>query len=103
MRNKKVHQNLHQMNWLIRNDHSERFSDRKEGPQVAKYIVKMVDAVTNAILDTMDDEVFDTEEAAEEYACECGGGFAEGAEVLELAGRAYTPRNEVDFIVEEIE
>lgn len=67
-----------------------------------KFLVQMVDAYTREVLETQD-EVFDNERDAEEYACECGGAFAEGAEVLSLAGRDYTPRDEVDFIVEEVD
>lgn len=55
---------------------------------MSKYIVQMVDAYTREVLDT-EDEVFDTEEEAEDYACECGGNFAEGAEVLSMSGRPY--------------
>lgn len=66
-----------------------------------KYIVQMIDAYTHEVLDT-EEEVFDTEEEAEEYACECGGNFAEGAAVLKLAGREYIPREDVEFIVEEL-
>lgn len=67
-----------------------------------KYFVHMVDAYTREILST-EDEVFDNEQDAEDYACECGGNFAVGAEVLELAGEAYTPPEDVDFIVEEFD
>ncbi len=67
-----------------------------------KFIVQMVDAYTREVLNT-EDEVFDNEQDAEDYACECGGAFAEGAEVLSLAGRDYTPREDVDFIVEEVD
>lgn len=67
-----------------------------------KFIVQMVDAYTREVLNT-EDEVFDNEQDAEDYACECGGAFAEGAEVLSLAGREYTPREDVDFIVEELD
>lgn len=69
---------------------------------MSKFIVQMVDAYTREVLDT-EDEVFDTEEEAEDYACECGGAFAEGAEVLSMSGRPYTPREDVDFVVEEID
>lgn len=69
---------------------------------MSKFIVQMVDAYTREVLDT-EDEVFDTEEEAEDYACECGGAFAEGADVLSMAGRPYTPREDVDFVVEEID
>lgn len=67
-----------------------------------KFIVNMIDAYTGEVLET-EDEVFDTEEEAEEYACECGGAFSTGAEVLMLSGRDYTPREDVDFVVEEID
>ena len=67
-----------------------------------KFIVQMVDAYTREVLD-IEDEVFDNEQEAEDYACECGGAFAEGAEVLSMAGRDYTPREAVEFIVEEID
>lgn len=67
-----------------------------------KFIVQMVDVYTREVLDT-EDEVFDNEQDAEDYACECGGAFAEGAEVLSLAGRDYTPREDVDFVVEEVD
>lgn len=70
---------------------------------MSKFIVKMVDAITNVTLDTMDDEVFDTEETAKDYARECSGAFSEGEEVLCLSGRDYTPSSEVDFVVEEID
>ena len=67
-----------------------------------KFIVRMIDAYTHEVLDT-EEEVFDNEEEAEEYACECGGNFVEGAEVLKWAGRDYTPREEVEFVVEELD
>lgn len=67
-----------------------------------KYLVHMVDAYTREILST-EDEIFDNEQDAEDYACECGGAFAVGAEVLKLAGEAYTPSEDVDFIVEELD
>ncbi len=69
---------------------------------MSKFVVKMIDALTGIELDT-EDEIFDNEEDAEEYACECGGNFATGADVLRLAGRDYTPRETVEFVVEEID
>ena len=69
---------------------------------MSKYVVQMVDAYSGDVLQT-EDEIFDNEDSAEEYACECGGNFAEGAEVLKLAGREYTPREDVEFVVEEID
>ena len=67
---------------------------------MAKYIVQMVDAYTDEVLETMD-ETFDNEEDAEEYALECGGDFAEGADVLEDAGRDFMDPDSVDFVVVE--
>lgn len=69
---------------------------------MAKFVVQMVDAYTGEVLNT-EDEVFNTEEEAEEYACECGGYFAEGAQVLSMSGKSYIPREDVDFTVEEID
>ena len=56
---------------------------------MSKFIVQMVNAYTREVLDTEDD-IFDNEQDAEAYARECGGAFAEGAEVLDLAGKAGT-------------
>lgn len=67
-----------------------------------KFIVQMVDAYTREVLNT-EDEMFDNERDAEDYARECGGAFAEGAEVLSLAGREFTPSENVDFVVEEVD
>lgn len=67
-----------------------------------KFIVQMIDAYTREVLET-EDEVFDNERDAKDYACECGGAFAEGAEVFSLAGRSYTPPEDVEFVVEEID
>lgn len=69
---------------------------------MSKFIVQMVNAYTGEVLDTEDD-IFDNEQDAEAYARECGGAFAEGAEVLDLAGQAYTPPEDVDFVVEEVD
>ncbi len=66
---------------------------------MSKFIVQMIDAYTREVLNT-EDEIFDNEQDAEDYACECGGAFAEGAKVLSLAGRDYTPSEDVEFIVE---
>lgn len=66
---------------------------------MSKFIVQMIDAYTREVLNT-EDEIFDNEQDAEDYACECGGAFAEEAEVLSLAGRDYTPSEDVEFIVE---
>ena len=69
---------------------------------MSKFRVNMVDANSGEILETMD-EIFDNEEDAEEYACDCGGAFAEGAQVLSMSGRDYTDPDDVEFVVEEID
>lgn len=69
---------------------------------MSKYIVQMVDAYTREVLDT-EDEIFDNEQDAEDFAREWGGSFSEGASVLSMSGRSYTPRDAVDFVVEEID
>lgn len=69
---------------------------------MSKFRVNMVDADSGDILETMD-EIFDNEEDAEEYACDCGGAFAEGAQVLSMSGRDYTDPDDVEFVVEEID
>lgn len=69
---------------------------------MSRYIIQMVDSYSGEILDT-EDEVFDNEEDAEAYACECGGCFAVGAEVLMLSGREFTPLDDVRFVVAEME
>ena len=69
---------------------------------MSKFIVQMVNAYTGNVLDT-EDEIFDNEQDAEDYARECSGAFAEGAEVLDLAGQAYTSPEDVDFVVEEVD
>ncbi len=69
---------------------------------MAKFVVQMRDVYTGEVLDT-EDEVFDNEQDAEDYACECGGAFAVGAETLSLAGRDYIPPEDVEFVVEELD
>ena len=69
---------------------------------MAKFVVQMLDAYTREVLGT-EDEIFDNEQDAEDYACECGGNFAVGADVLRLSGRDYTPREDVEFVVEEMD
>ncbi len=67
-----------------------------------KYIVQMVNAYSGEVIETLD-EVFDNEYEAESYACECGGAFSEGADVLSMSGEEYTAREDVNFVVEEID
>ena len=68
---------------------------------MSKFIVQMVNAYTREVLDTEDD-IFDNEQDAEHYARECSGAFAEVAESPDLAGQAYTPQEDVDFVDEEV-
>lgn len=67
-----------------------------------KFIVQMIDVYTGKVMET-EDEVFDNEQDAEDYACECGCNFAAGAEVLDLMGRSFIPPQSVNFIVEELD
>ena len=69
---------------------------------MSKFIVQMLDALSGDVLETMDEE-FDTYEEADDYSLVCGSNFSTGAEVLELAGRSFTSRDEVEFVVEEME
>lgn len=67
---------------------------------MAKFRVQMVDAYTDEVLE-IDDEIFDNEEDAEEYALECSSNFSVGADVFADAGRSYISPDDVDFVVEE--
>ena len=69
---------------------------------MAKFVVQMVDAYTKEVLNT-EDEVFNNEADAEEYACECGGNYTVGVDVLSMSGRDYIPREDVEFVVEEVD
>ena len=66
---------------------------------MARFFVDLIDSLGN-IIDT-EDEVFDNEEDAENYACECGEAFAEGAEVLEMCGRTFMDSDEYEYVVRE--
>ena len=67
-----------------------------------KYKVVMVDAYTREVLET-DDEIFDSEDEAQDFANEWGDAFSAGAECLSLAGEEYTRREDVDFEIVEID
>ena len=69
---------------------------------MAKYRVIMVDAYSGEVLETLD-EIFYNESDAEDYACNCGGAYAQGAETLSLMGRDYDDPDDVRFEVEEID
>ena len=69
---------------------------------MAKFRVNMVDAHSGDVIETLD-EVFDNENDAQEYAGDCGGAYAVGAETLSLMGRDYDDPSNVDFEVEEID
>ena len=69
---------------------------------MSKFRVNMVDANSGDIIETLD-EIFDSEYEAEDYACDCAGGYAQGAEDLSLMGRDYDDPSNVRFEVEEID
>ena len=69
---------------------------------MSKYIVKMIDAYTGETID-VEEEIFNSESEADDFACEWGSNFSAGAETLSLMGREYTPREDVEFVVEEID
>lgn len=69
---------------------------------MTKYIVQMINKFSGEVLDTEDEE-FDTYEEAEDYSLVCSSKYSAGAEVLELAGRAFGNPDDVDFIVMEVE
>jgi len=69
---------------------------------MSKFIVQMLDAYTGDVLDT-EEEVFDSQEEAQDFADEWGSDFSAGADVLKWCGRDYTPREDVEFVVEEVD
>ena len=68
---------------------------------MSKFRVNMVDADSGNVLETLD-EIFTNEQDAEEYACDCSGAFAVGADELSLRGESYIDPRDVDFVVEEL-
>lgn len=66
---------------------------------MAEFFVDLVDTFGN-VVDT-EDEVFDSREDAESYACECDAAFAQGAEDLELCGRDYMDPDDYEYVVRE--
>ena len=65
---------------------------------MSKYYIDLVDYEGN-VIDT-DDEVFDNEADAEDYAAECNNAFAEGAEILE-EDDDYMDLEEYEYVVRE--
>lgn len=65
---------------------------------MSKYYIDLVDSEGN-VIDT-DDEVFDNEADAEDYADECNNAFAEGAEILE-GDDDYMDPDEYEYVVRE--
>ncbi len=65
---------------------------------MSKYYIDLVDSEGN-VIDT-DDEVFDNEADAEDYADECNNAFAEGAEILE-DDDDYMDPDEYEYVVRE--
>lgn len=69
---------------------------------MSKFRVIMVDSDSGDVPEVLD-EIFDSESDAEDYACDCGGAYAQGAEDLSLMGRDYDDPSNVRFEVEEID
>lgn len=65
---------------------------------MSKFYIDLVDSEGN-VIDT-DDEVFDNEADAEDYADECNNAFAEGAEILE-DDDDYMDPDEYEYVVRE--
>ncbi len=65
---------------------------------MSKFYIDLVDSEGN-VIDT-DDEVFDNEADAEDYANECNNAFAEGAEILE-DDDDYMDPDEYEYVVRE--
>lgn len=65
---------------------------------MSKYYIDLVDFKGN-VIDT-DDEVFDNEADAEDYADEYNNAFAEGAEILENDDDYMNPE-EYEYVVRE--
>ncbi|MBE6772034.1 MAG: hypothetical protein E7547_07825 [Ruminococcaceae bacterium] len=65
---------------------------------MSKYYIDLIDSEGN-VIDT-DDEVFDNEADAEDYADECNNAFAEGAEILE-DDDDYMDPDEYEYVVRE--
>ena len=65
---------------------------------MSKYYIDLVDSEGN-VIDT-EDEVFDNEADAEDYADECNNAFAEGAEILE-DDDDYMDSDEYEYVVRE--
>ncbi|MBR2957041.1 MAG: hypothetical protein IKC20_02180 [Clostridia bacterium] len=65
---------------------------------MSKFFIDLIDSLGN-VIDT-DDEVFDNEDDAEEYADECNNAFAIGAEDLEGTDDYMDP-DEYEYVVRE--
>lgn len=69
---------------------------------MSKFKVTMQDAYTGEVIDE-EEELFDNEQDAQDCADEWGTNFSAGADILRTMGREYTPREDVDIVVEEID
>ena len=65
---------------------------------MGKFVVRLIEGLSGRVLGT-EDEVFDSEAEAQAYADECNLAFAEGAEVLELAGRDFASPDAAEYVV----
>ena len=63
---------------------------------MSKFFIDLIDSLGN-VIDT-DDEVFDNQTDAEDYAGECNNAFATGAEILE-GSDDYMDPDEYEHVV----
>lgn len=68
-----------------------------------KYIVNMYDAETDEVIESYDEDVFDTYEEAESTRDEWSAGYANGTEIAEERGEDYIPSENVYFDIEELD
>ena len=69
----------------------------------SRYVVQMVNHYTGAVIETLDDVIFDAREDTEAHASQCSGAFEEGMEIAEFRGEEYFDSGGVEFLVVEIE
>jgi hypothetical protein len=67
-----------------------------------KYVVQMVNAYTREVIET-EDEVFDNEQDANDYACQCNSNFAAGADSYGPFDEGYQDPEDTEYIVQEID
>ena len=70
---------------------------------MSKYIINMCDADTNEIIESYEEDAFDTYDEAESARDEWSAGFATGAEIAEERGEDFIPSENVYFEIEELD